>query len=376
MKRYLSLDVLRGLTVAFMILVNNPGTWKYVYPPLRHAAWTGCTPTDLVFPFFLFCTGAAMAFSFAKFDGINRQASWKIIRRGILIFLTGFLLNAFPFFPVGGDPEMTLGQNYGVWLGNLRIFNVLQRIAVSYVIAAFIALWLRKPRKIIWAIVLLSVLYTGLMYVNGSENAFSAEGNVPRLVDLAVLGESHLYHGYSDSNGNAIAFDPEGILGCLSGACSVLVGYLVGLLVRKSRPDDGNVRITDTITLIYTAAVLCIVGGLFIGLWIPVSKPLWTTSYMLYASGWAMAMLALLMYVIDYKGVEKPFTVFKACGMNPLFIYALSGILGKTINLICPGVRAAFNHNEFTSLLYALLFVAVHILVAVILYRKKIFIKI
>ena len=125
-----------------------------------------------------------------------------------------------------------------------------------------------------------------------------------------------------------------------------------------------------------TAAVLCIVGGLFIGLWIPVSKPLWTTSYMLYASGWAMAMLALLMYVIDYKGVEKPFTVFKACGMNPLFIYALSGILGKTINLICPGVRAAFNHNEFTSLLYALLFVAVHILVAVILYRKKIFIKI
>ena len=317
-----------------------------------------------------------MAFSFAKFDGINRQASWKIIRRGILIFLTGFLLNAFPFFPVGGDPEMTLGQNYGVWLENLRIFNVLQRIAVSYVIAAFIALWLRKPRKIIWAIVLLSVLYTGLMYVNGSENAFSAEGNVPRLVDLAVLGESHLYHGYSDSNGNAIAFDPEGILGCLSGACSVLVGYLVGLLVRKSRPDDGNVRITDTITLIYTAAVLCIVGGLFLGLWIPISKPLWTTSYMLYASGWAMAMLALLMYVIDYKGVEKPFTVFKACGMNPLFIYALSGILGKTINLICPGVRAAFNHNEFTSLLYALLFVAVHVLVAVILYRKKIFIKI
>ena len=134
-KRYVSLDVLRGMTVAFMCIVNNPGSWSHIFPPLRHAAWVGCTPTDLVFPFFLFCVGCAMAFSLRKFEGNDGKAYKHIIKRGILIFLVGLALNLFPFFPATThDPEWSFGQNYLYWLQHKRIFGVLQGIGLAYIL--------------------------------------------------------------------------------------------------------------------------------------------------------------------------------------------------------------------------------------------------
>ena len=161
MKRYISLDVLRGVTVAFMCIVNNPGSWGMIFPPLRHAGWDGCTPTDLVYPFFVFCMGCAMAFSFSKYDGICKAALKKIITRGVALFLIGFLLTLYPFFPTSlHDCDQSFWDNFMYWLGHKRIFGVLQRIGISYVISGIIALWLKKPGKIMGAIATLFVVYT------------------------------------------------------------------------------------------------------------------------------------------------------------------------------------------------------------------------
>ncbi len=161
-QRYLSLDVLRGITVTFMCIVNNPGSWGKIFAPLRHAPWVGCTPTDLVYPFFIFCAGCAMAFSFSKYDGFSKEAVMKVIRRGLGIFLVGFLINLYPFFPLEPhDASASFWQNYGYWLANKRIMGVLQRIGLSYLIAGLLALWLRKPAKILGAIGVLMAVYTG-----------------------------------------------------------------------------------------------------------------------------------------------------------------------------------------------------------------------
>lgn len=148
MKRYLSLDILRGITVAFMCVVNNPGSWGKIFAPLRHAPWSGCTPTDLVYPFFIFCMGVAMAFSFRKYDGLHKDGVKKVIYRGLALFGIGFLIGAYPFFPTSPhDPAASFGENWLYWIGHCRIFGVLQRIGMAYLIAGLLALWLRKPGK-------------------------------------------------------------------------------------------------------------------------------------------------------------------------------------------------------------------------------------
>ena len=149
-KRFVTLDVMRGLTVAFMCLVNNPGTWSKIYPPLTHAEWFGCTPTDLVFPFFVFCMGCAMAFSLSKYDSLTKESSWKILKRGLLIIGVGLLLNLYPFYPYSPhDESWTFGQNYLYWLQHKRLFGVLQRIGLCYIIGGLIILGFKKhPGKI------------------------------------------------------------------------------------------------------------------------------------------------------------------------------------------------------------------------------------
>ena len=170
MKRYISLDVLRGLTVTFMCIVNNPGSWGCMFPPLKHAPWAGCTPTDLVYPFCIFCMGVAMAFTFSKYDGLDKNGLKKIIKRGIGLFGVGLLLNLFPFFPLyPHDPDATFWQNWTYWIGHIRIFGVLQRIAMAYVIAGLVALWLRKPSKIMIAIGGLFILYTGITVIQSPQ---------------------------------------------------------------------------------------------------------------------------------------------------------------------------------------------------------------
>ena len=383
MKRYISLDVLRGLTVTFMCIVNNPGSWGCMFPPLKHAPWAGCTPTDLVYPFFIFCMGVAMAFTFSKYNGLDKDGLKKIIKRGIGLFGVGLLLNLFPFFPLyPHDPDATFCQNWTYWIGHIRIFGVLQRIAMAYVIAGLVALWLRKPSKIMIAIGGLFILYTGILVIFGEEpGPFTLEGTISRKIDVALLGDNHVYHGYSFASGERAAFDPEGILGGLTAACTALQGYLIGHVIYTSSkthaaaPEDLTAAPSYTVSRIFVYGSASLALAMILSIWIPISKPLWSASYVLYAGGWAMLTLAFLMFVIDIKGVEKPFLPFKIMGMNALAAFVLSGIIGKLLPAFGFRSSAYFGANEYMSLLYALIFALFIFVCSWALYRKKIIIK-
>lgn len=387
MKRYLSLDVLRGMTVAFMCIVNNPGTWGKIYPPLAHAGWEGCTPTDLVYPFFLFCAGCAMAFSFSKFNGLDGSAVRKIIRRGILIFVVGLLCNLYPFFPTAPDPELSFWQNWVEWIQGKRVFGVLQRIGMSYMIAGIIAMWLRKPGKILGAIAVLSIVYTGILLIFGSEpGPFTLEGNISGKIDVAVAGDAHVYHGYTNALGERVAFDPEGLLGSLMGACTALLGFLAGSLIlnagRKSQADPSDIHNSTlgVVSRIFVYGVLSLAFAEILSIWIPISKPLWSVSYVFLTAGWALVVLGVLAYFIDYRGVTKPFTMFKIMGTNALTAFVMSAVIAKTMSMLLHTGPAKFfggffTQTQFTSLLWALIFMLIIFCIQYILYRKKIIIK-
>lgn len=393
-KRFVSLDVLRGLTIAFMCIVNNPGTWSHVFSPLRHAAWTGCTPTDLVYPFFVFCMGCAMAFSFTKYDKVGPKAYLKVLKRGALIFLVGLALNLYPFFPVQPhDESLSFGQNYLWWLQHRRIFGVLQRIGLSYAIGGCLALWLKKPGKIMGAIAALCVVYTGILLLFGRDpGAFTLEGNVSMRIDRWLVGGDHCYHGY-----NGTDFDPEGLLGSMTGACTCLLGYLIGSMIIRSQrrmsatwstepqkvlPEGEPLEVTriknspDRVALrtsVYGACSLML--AMVLSIWIPICKPLWSASYVFYAGGWAMLALSFLMYVVDIKGHSKVFEPFRAMGMNPLMAFICSGVIAKSYSFFSFSPSQYFGANEYTSLLYALIFTTVIFCILWVLYRKNIVIK-
>ncbi|HCT94794.1 MAG: hypothetical protein A2X19_11080 [Bacteroidetes bacterium GWE2_39_28] len=388
--RYTALDVLRGMTIAGMILVNNPGTWGKIFPPLKHAAWHGCTPTDLVFPFFLFIVGAALSFAFAKYnDTLNKESVKKVIKRSFLIFLTGLLLNAFPFYNTSPSPELSFGENWLVYIQNLRIFGVLQRIALCYMVGALVALWLQKPKKIIVAGSVLMLLHLLILVIFGTGDPFSKEGTIAGSIDVALVGITHVYKGFG------MPFDPEGLLGVLSGSATVLFGYLVGGHIRKSANK------TEAVGDLYTIGLIALGVGVVLSTVIPINKPLWTPSYVFYAGGWSVLMLALFIYFIDIKGKEKIFYPFKALGLNPLFAFVMAGVFAKTLGRIIKWQTSVLQddgtfkeittnasswiyqnccvpllgNNEWGSLLYALGYVTIFTTMAIILYKKKIVIK-
>ena len=373
-KRYESLDVLRGLTVAFMCIVNNPGTWAHIFPPLRHAGWDGCTPTDLVYPFFIFCMGCAMAFSFSKYETMTAKAYLKVLKRGALIFLVGFALNLYPFFPTSlHDETWSFGQNYLYWLQHKRIFGVLQRIGMAYAIAGCLALWLKKPGKIFAAIATLCVTYTGILLIFGREpGAFSLEGNVSMRIDTWLVGGNHCYHGY-----NGTDFDPEGVLGSMTAACSCLLGYLIGSMIHSSQKNMFAVNCSPdrVVNRTFVYGCLSLILGVVLSIWIPINKPLWSASYVFYAGGWAMLALAFLAYLLDVKGYEKPFVPFKAMGMNALMAFVFSGVIAKSYGFFGFAPGHYFGANEYTSLLWAFIFVTIIFTLLWILYKKKIVIK-
>ena len=364
MKRYLSLDILRGLTVAMMIMVNNPGSWSHVYPILRHASWSGCTPCDLVFPFFLFCVGVSMTFALAKYPGITAPAVKKVFKRGFLLYITGFLLTAYPFFPADSHPDMTAWQNWLEWAGNLRLMGVLQRISLCYILASVLVLWLRSPKKLAIAAGALCALHLALLLIfAGPEGAFSLEGNFARKVDLVLLGEQHMYDGYG------LPFDPEGILGTLTGAATVLLGYMMGLVVKSDAPVNASAKV-------FSISAGLLLGGLALSLAVPINKPLWTVSYVLYTAGWASFVLALLIYLVDVRGWDKPFFPFKALGMNALAVFVLSGLIMKTLWRFTDwDYTLVFGQTEFMSFLFSFMYMLVNLGAAVVLYCRKIFIK-
>ncbi|MFA5328591.1 MAG: DUF5009 domain-containing protein [Prolixibacteraceae bacterium] len=365
-QRYLALDVLRGMTVALMILVNNPGSWAHIYAPLEHAKWSGCTPTDLVFPFFLFVVGVSMFFSFSKYgNSLNKESLLKIGKRTLLIFAIGLFLNSFPQW----------AQDYS----KLRILGVLQRIALAYGIGAVIVL--ASPRKYlpyIGGAILL--FYWGLMYVLGGSDPFSLQGNATIAFDSAVLGVNHLYKGFG------IPFDPEGLLSTIPAVVTVIIGYLIGSVVKETEKK----QVPKTLILFGIAAIA---AGLVWSLAFPIIKAIWSSSYVLYTAGWACLVLALLIWIIDLKGFSKWTSFFVVFGMNPLFIFALSGvwarILGRMIKIsgsdgsVVSGSNWMYKQmflpmaGELNgSLLFAIFHVVVFWLLGYVLYKKKIFIKV
>jgi predicted acyltransferase len=362
--RLISIDIFRGLTIAFMIIVNNPGSWKYVYPPLEHSKWDGCTPTDLVFPFFLFIIGMSMYYSLKKYGNeLNGGSVWRILRRTITIFAVGLFLAIFPYF----------GRDYST----LRIMGVLQRIALAYGIGSIICLTV--SRDYLWVVLgFLLLLYWALLGFFGGTQPYSLEGNFALKVDLAILGPKHLYTGFG------IPFDPEGLLGTITAVCTVIIGYFTGLLT-----SEGSASAKTFLKILLLGIASFGLGYLWNKLF-PVNKPLWTSSYVLYTAGIAMAVFSLIYLIADVWKFELPGLFFVIFGTNAIFTYFLTGLWIKTLLLvnvqsssqqislyqwfyekIC--VPVAGNLNG--SLMFALLQMLLMWIPALILYRKKIMIR-
>jgi predicted acyltransferase len=363
-KRLIALDVFRGLTIALMIVVNNPGSWEYVYPPLLHSKWNGCTPTDLVFPFFMFIVGSAMWYSYKKFDHIlSGNLVMKILRRTVLIYLIGLAINAYATFSID--------------LSKLRIMGVLPRIALGYGIASFLVLGLRTTGvKIVTACILLG--YWAILIIFGGD-PFTLEGNFARTFDITVLGINHI------PEFQGVKFDQTGLLSTLPALGNILFGYLAGRLIDKTE----NKKYAAVMLIAYGIAGIAL--GRAWDLIFPINKPLWTSSFVVYTCGFASLTLGILLWIIDVKGYTrwtKPLQVF---GMNPIFIYVLSEFMaitfwikisstpaGESVSIVNWVYMKCFLPLTGTyngSLLYALVFTFVCWIAAWVLYQRKIFIK-
>ena len=368
--RLISLDAFRGATIALMILVNTPGTWGHVYAPLRHAQWHGCTLTDLVFPFFLFIIGVSMRFSFEKYEFCKWGPLFKkVLWRTITIFTIGLLLNAFPFVRQDWD-----------W-SHFRIMGVLQRIALAYIMASFIVV-----RADIIGIVKISlgllfgywILLMGYGWYSGLD-PYALKSNLILIVDAYIFGENHLY------GGTGISFDPEGLLSTIPSIVTVLIGFLVGTMIKTAEDHKDN---TQRMAVL---GALLIIFGWGWGFVFPINKQLWTSSYVLYTSGIATVVLAGLIWLVDVKGLKtwtKPFVIF---GANAIFLYAASGIGAKILlqisfeldgkmisgyGYLYQTVFQPFAGDLNGSFLFALFHVFMFWLILAWMYRKKLFIKI
>lgn len=370
-QRYLSLDVLRGMTIALMIVVNTPGSWQNIYAPFRHAAWHGFTITDLVFPTFLFVVGNAMSFSMRKFDEQDESAFLKkVFTRTALIFLIGLFLNAFPFVSYTDTGELALMD-----FSSLRIMGVLQRIALCYGIAALVIHYLKVKGAIIFSAVAL-LAYWAIMYFFGDQpDRYSLEGNAALKFDLLLLPADNLYGGYG------IPFDPEGLLSTLPAVVNVIGGFLAGLYVQR---NGNNMGIVFKLALL---AAGCIMVALLWDVYFPINKPIWTSSYVVYTIGLDLLVLAVLMLVIEVAGYKGWTYFFEVFGRNPLFIYALSGIIIEMLGMIRvdgKGLNGWLYNNAYlswlqpnnASLLFAVSYMLLLWLIGYWMDKKRVYIKV
>jgi predicted acyltransferase len=369
--RYLALDVFRGMTICFMIIVNSPGSWDIAYGPLLHASWHGFTATDLVFPSFLFAVGNAMAFVMYKFEAQPNSVFWKkVIKRTVIIFLLGFLMYWFPFFQTAEGGGLELKP-----LSHTRIPGVLQRIALCYFFASVI-IHFGSKKFAFWFSVFALLAYWILSYVFGDPNdPYSLPGNAGLRLDLWLLGPNHLYHG------EGIAFDPEGLLSTLPAIVNVIFGYLAGDFIRTR----GNSY--ETIAKLMIAGAVLIFIALSWDMAFPINKKLWTSSFVLLTVGLDLLILPTLIYVIEMKKSTKWTYFFVVFGRNPLFIYLLSEVLLITLYMIPSGdghLQGWFYEDFFgaalspinASLAFALVFMLVNWAVGYLLDKKKIYIKV
>lgn len=323
-QRFYSLDVFRGATVCLMILVNNPGSWSHIYAPLEHAPWHGLTPTDLVFPFFLFAVGNAMAFVMPKLEAAGDTAFWKkILKRTVVIFLTGLFLNWWPFFRWQDN-----GLTFIHWVNpanpnsGVRILGVLQRIALCYFFAAVLIYYL-KPLKAFYAGLVMLLLYWMFCYISNPSDPYSLAGWFGTGIDKKILHVAHMYKG------EGVPFDPEGFMSTLSAIVQVIFGFLVGDYIQKKGKNF------EMVTGLFVAGVAMLVTGFCWDMVFPINKKIWTSSYTLYTSGLATITIATMIYMIEFRNVKGGLTkFFNVFGKNALFVFALSAFLPKGLALI------------------------------------------
>ena len=369
--RYLALDVLRGMTIAFMIIVNTPGSWNNLYAPLSHAKWHGFTPTDLVFPLFLFVVGNAMSFSLKKLQEMNAGDFYKkVFKRAFLIFAIGWLLNAFPFFDYNEAGEMVF-----IDLSAVRFMGVLQRIALSYLIAALVLYWGGEKLGWIYSIIALLGYWALAFFFGDSGDPYSLQGNAQLKLDLALIGEKRMYMG------EGIPFDPEGLLSTLTSTVNVIAGFLVGKLIQKK----GNTL--ETVKTLLISGVILIALSYIWDLAFPINKKIWTSSYTLLTIAWGEILLAGLIYLIEIQKFKSWTYFFQAFGRNPLILYVLSGVVITIFSMIPVGettFRGWIYQSFFTSwlgpknasFLFALSYMLLIWMIGYFMDKKKIYIKV
>ncbi len=362
--RLLSLDVMRGITIAGMILVNDPGSWSYVYAPLRHAAWDGLTPTDLVFPFFMFIMGISMYLSFSKFNfKLNAWSFQKIVKRTVLIFLVGLGLNLFSHLLNNGFSNFE----------NLRILGVMQRLALAYGIGSVIGLSVKGKNLLPVAFIILAG-YGIILWLTNSLS-LSAH-NIVGVIDRAIFGETHLYREWLP-DGTMIRFDPEGLLSALGSVGHVLLGFYAGKIIMGHKGDNERI-----IRLLFIFGSLILFAGFLLSYGWPVNKKLWSPAFVLVTSGFGSLLLGLLIWNIDINGHRKWTVFFETFGINPLYLYVQAALLATLFSRTgCQGFiynecLAPLLGNYAGSLAWAILFVLVNWIPGYFLYRKKMYIKI
>jgi predicted acyltransferase len=371
-QRFAFLDVVRGLTVAFMILVNNNGSERLAYGPLKHSAWNGCTPTDLVFPTFLFLVGIALVFSTAS--RISRGETKRVLvihafRRAAIIFVISLIVHGFPNYP----------------LGTMRVYGVLQRIAICYLAATILYLWDRRVVTLVSVIAACLFGYWILMRWVPVPGFGMPGRDIPfldRYMNLDAVVDRKLFPNRLDEG----VFDPEGLISNIPALATCLFGVLTGLWLRTDK------RMTTKATGLLAGSIAGLSLGSFWGIWFPINKRMWTSSYVLFAAGWTLLALAISFFLIEIKNRRGAWTFpWKVFGANALFSYALSELLSATLdhihfsvngqtitlqNWIYSRIFSPIISPSFGSLLYSLCFVLVCFVPAVYLFRKQIFVKV
>ena len=390
-ERLLSLDVFRGATIAGMLLVNNPGSWGAIYPPLRHAAWHGWTPTDLIFPFFLFIVGITTHLSLTarRARGDDEAAILRqVLRRGAIIFLLGLFLSGFPFFQWGAIPGLespTFADRVIYRLEHLRIMGVLQRIGLAYTIAALLTLRTTIRQQVVIAAMLL-LGYWFLMslvpvpgYALGAFALDDRGATLTAVIDRAILGTNHIYAGTR-------TYDPEGLLSTMGAVATAMLGVFAGRWIGSSRP------LVERIVGLFAIGTCGMMFGLVWNWAFPINKEIWTSSYVMFTAGMACVVLAVCMWLVDLHSITwwtKPFVIY---GVNPIVAFVGSGLMARLIYSIIEveyrgsnvSLQSAIHQSLFASwlaprnasLAFAICFVLLWLGILWLLYRRRIFLKV